>query len=138
MKSDMRKILLIVVMVAAFLLPAMAQSYGTQSSTDRQHSVSAPASGFRSTSTMQGSGSTYTPNPGLESNGTAAAPAAAKAPGGPHRAPDPVSSDEWWELPENKDEKGLDAPVGDAVLPLTLLACAYLIIRVARRRKEVE
>ena len=32
----------------------------------------------------------------------------------------------------------LDTPIGDAVLPLVLLACAYFIIRATRRRAVKE
>ena len=128
----MKKILVIVVLVAGLLLPTMAQSYESQ----KQHSVAAPAAGFRSTSVMSGSGSTYSSTPSLESNGTAAAPAA-KAPGGPHRAVDPISDgvdEQWYE--DNLNVTGSDMPLGDAVLPLMLLAGAYFIVRAARRRKQ--
>ncbi len=135
----MKKILMTVVMAAAFLLPAMAQSYGTQSSTDRQHSVAAPAAGFRSTSVMSGSGSAYSSNPSLNTDGTAsynsAAASPAKAPGGPHRAPDPVSSNDWWSIPGNENEKGFDAPLGDALIPLLLMVMVYAAYIFPRRKR---
>ena len=126
----MKKILVIVVLVAGLLLPTMAQSYEAQ-----KQQPAAPAAGFRSTSTMSGSGSTYSSNPSLESNGTAAAPAA-KAPGGPHRAVDPISDgvdEQWYE--DNLNVTGSDMPLGDAVLPLALMAFAFGAVVAVRRRK---
>ena len=125
-----------VVMVAALVLPTMAQSYGSQRSNDRQPSATAPAAGFRTTSTMQGSGSTYTSNPTLESNGTASAPAS--GPNKAKKAVDPISGSDVMEqyIHEGyfKEEDILDTPLGDAVLPLALMALAFGGVAVRRRR----
>ena len=40
--------------------------------------------------------------------------------------------------PDDEEDPGEQQPLGDALLPLTLLACAYLIIRVTRRRTTLE
>lgn len=91
------------------------------------------AATFQSTSAMTGSGSVYSSNPVLNEEGSAvyggASHSAANAPVGPRRAPNPISTDE--EMPEGG---GLDTPVGDAVLPLLLMALAFGAWRFRRVR----
>ena len=41
-----------------------------------------------------------------------------------------------WEDEDDPDNPGEPNPIGDAVWPLMVLACAYLIIRVVRPRKR--
>jgi len=105
--------------VALMALPAKAQTFGAQK-------VEQPNAVFHSTSTMMGSGSQYSANPTLNADGTAAYEGAtyspAKAPGGPRRIGNPGETDDGNE------------PLGDALIPLTLLALAYIIIRAARRK----
>jgi hypothetical protein len=38
--------------------------------------------------------------------------------------------------PDDDDDDRYNGPVGDALIPLALLACAYAIYKVSRRRKE--
>ena len=117
-------------MAAAFVLPTMAQGWNNQQQKQRGlHTM--PSAAFQSTSTMSGSGSSYSSNPMLNSDGTAAyndgASSPAKAPGGPHRAPDPISLDD--DIPEGG---GLYTPLGDAALPLLLMSlafCGYIYLR---------
>ena len=113
--------------VALMALPTMAQTFGKMYAEQ-------PNAAFQSTSTMKGSGSTYSANPTLNTDGTAsyngAASTPAKAPGGPHRAPDPLT-------PETYDD-GFDSPLGDAVLPLLLCALAFCGVIYFRRRKVVK
>ena len=89
--------------------------------------MEAPSTGFQSTSsTMMNSGSAYSANPTLNEEGMAtydgASYSPAKAPSGPHKV-----------APKDGDE---DYPIGDAVLPLLLLAGVYLSVRVFLRRKR--
>ena len=91
-----------------------------------------PRAPFQSTSSMDGSGSTYSSNPTLDENGTANSPAAS-ALGGPSKAkagttPPPPVIDE--------NDSG-NTPVGDGVLPLLALAMAFGGVVYMRRRKAV-
>lgn len=101
-------------------LPATAQTFGAQK-------VEQPNAVFHSTSTMMGSGSQYSANPTLNANGTATYNGApVSAPSSPYRAKK--------ENPTVDPYDPGNTPIGDALIPLTLLALAYLVIRVARRK----
>ena len=80
-----------------------------------------PEAQMHSTSVMQGSGSTL---PSAAVTGVSTTYSPAKAPNGPRRERPGDNSDPY------KD------PIGDAALPLALMACAYLIIRATRKRKS--
>ena len=118
----MRRIVMIIMAVALVALPTMAQSFGQEDQLQTQ---------FRSTSTLQGSGSTYSANPSLNADGTAYNPAEAstqaqspaQALSGPRRAQGTTGTKE-------------DFPLGDAVLPLMLMALAYMGLRFFRARKR--
>lgn len=103
-------------------LPTMAQTFGTKY-------AEKPSVVFQSTSTMMGSGSTYSANPTLNTDGTAAyeggSYTSAKAPliGGPRRNPSV----------DDKDEGNV--PISDAVLPLLLCALAFCGVVYLRKRK---
>ena len=118
-------------MVAAFALPTMAQPFGNQP-------VTQPTAVFQSTSVMQGSGSAYSANPILNSDGTAAYSGSAPA-SGPRRAkmddPDPSNPFGGQTIGEvvNPNEPG--TPIGDALIPLALMALAFAGIVAWRRRK---
>ena len=125
--NDMKlKLIMILVLVAAFALPTMAQ-VGEQQPNDNQ---------FRSTSTMVGSGSNYSATPTINASGTANAPTFGG--GGPRYAPKPINDDSDWEDRKEDIGGGISTPVGDAVLPLMLMAMAYAVYSVARvyRRKR--
>ena len=129
---------MIVVLVAALALPTMSQSYEAQ----KQQQVAAPAAGFRSTSVLQGSGSTYSSNPSLNTDGTAsyngAAASPAKAPGGPHRAVDPISGLPEMKWYEDQGITGAEMPLGDALIPLALMALAFgAVVYYRRKRADV-
>ena len=112
------------VMVALLVsAPAMAQSFSQQDPNTIQ---------FQSTSTLQTSGSTYSSNPTLNEDGTAPSPT------GPRRAPKPINDDDDWEYRMDDIGGGISTPIGDAVLPLMLMAMAYAVYSVARvyRRKR--
>lgn len=114
--------LIVIVMLAVFALPAKAQQFNTFGG------AVAPQASFQSTSTMQGSGSAYSSNPMINSDGTASYEGAsyspAQAPSGPNKAK------QGWTIE--------GTPIGDALLPLMLCALAYLIVRATRKRAKDE
>ena len=85
-----------------------------------------PQTTFQSTSSMTGSGSMYSANPMLSTDGSAtyegASYAPAKAPSGPRRSV--------------FDDFSEDMPLGDAFLPLLLMVLLYGGYR-GLRRKEI-
>lgn len=114
----MKRIVMIIMAVALVALPSMAQTFGEQ---EPQNAA------FQSTSTMQGSGSTYSANPSLNADGTAYNPAVsnqeqtpAKAPNGPRKI-NPIAS---------------PGPVGDAVVPLLLMSLAFGMFVYFRRKRS--
>jgi hypothetical protein len=124
--TDMRKIIMIIMGVALIALPTMAQEYGQQ-----QYGATAPNAQIQSTSTFTGSGSAYSSNPTLNSDGTAtyngASYSPAKAPGGPRRVFDVGG----------ETGKSTESPVGDALLPLMLMALAF-VGGIALKRHKAE
>ena len=112
----MKKVMMIVVMVAAVALPAMAGWI-----TGAHHDATKTQEAFQSTSTLQGSGSTYTSNPVLNADGTAATPTETAS--GPRRAKKDEGDDDITIV--TPGASGSQAPIGDAVLPLMLMAVAF-------------
>ena len=114
----MKKIL-VVWLVALIALPTMAQSF-----VDKDQ----PTATFQSTSVMQTSGSVYASQPAINENGTAVYNAAegtqSQRPGGGPRKMD-----------VNTPTTDPNAPLGDAVLPLMLMAIAFCGVVYLRRRK---
>jgi ABC-type phosphate transport system substrate-binding protein len=108
------RIVMIIMAVALIALPAMAQDW-------------------QSTSTMQGSGSTYSSQvtgvgaASVDNMATTTTDSYSPAKAGQRRLPGGT----------NEPNQSEDSPVGDALIPLMLFACAYLIIR-AMRRKNIE
>lgn len=133
----MTAVSVVIAMAAAFSLPAVAQNPYARDSHSR---MDAPSHVFQSTSTMSGSGSSYSASPMLNSNGTAAYNGATYAPSrGPRRAKmdENPFGDQTIGGATNPNEPG--TPIGDAVLPLMLLALAYAGYKVlARRKKSVQ
>ena len=125
--KTMKRNISIIVMVAAFALPTMAQPFGNQP-------VTQPTAVFQSTSAMQGSGSAYSANPILNSDGTAAYSGSSSAVSGPRRAKmdDPFGGQTIGDV-VNPNEPG--TPIGDALIPLALMALAFAGIVAWRRRK---
>ena len=123
MISDMKKFMMIIMAAALVALPAMAQQFRTSDQ---------PQTEFQSTSTMQTSGSSYASQPMLNADGTAYNPAAAATPmpDGPRKSFGDNPSD-----PGHTTDNG--SPIGDAVLPLTLMALAFAGLMYLRRRKAV-
>ena len=96
------------------------------------YGVAAPAAAFYSTSSLAPhSWAEESATPMLNADGSVDGSAymggASNAPAGPRRAPGTPGGD------LNKDEQ---QPLGDVLMPMMLLACAYAIYKVSRRRKE--
>lgn len=136
MKRNTLSILLIV-LLALGAMQASAVDYrnsyrGIQNSDYRAQtiSVTAPAAMFQSTSAY--ASPEWAENPMLNSDGTineeAYMSGRNNAPGGPRRIVNPDGDDE--------DDKENGLPLGDALIPLFLLAIAYGGWRFLRRRKE--
>lgn len=87
-------------------------------------------------------GSAYSSNPMIGTNGQAYSPSTRI--GGIRKTgeyDDTEDDDEYGGnagTPGGTVEENDQLPIGDAVLPLMLLACAYLILRATRRRREIE
>ena len=127
-----KKILIVLFMAAALVaLPAMGQSFGYRQSEDnRQWTYTNTAQTFRSTSAMPGSGSAYSATPMLNEYGMATyegeeEPSMASLRAGSIR-----------KNTGTPGSGGQELPLGDAVLPLMLLALAYAGYKVLARRKK--
>ena len=112
----MKKLVMIIMAVALIALPTMAQQQE-----------------WKSTSTMQTSGSAYTPQVnavGATAVGDMATTTESYSPAkvGPRRSKDDPGEVEPFIDP--------GSPIGDAVLPLMLFAGAFLCMRVFLRRKR--
>ena len=120
-----KKLVLLMILAAALMaLPALAQNFGSQSADQ-------PNASFQSTSTMTGSGSSYSANPTLNSDGTAAysnASYSSSQNSGPRRAKH--STDSPGEVDNTVDKE--NSPLGDALLPLLFMSlafCGYIYLR---------
>ena len=122
----MKNRIMVMIMAAVFALPAMAGWINQD-----QKDATVQQSAFQSTSTMTPSGSAYSATPAaLNDDGTASydgASAPASAPGKRKLGPDPSSDIK----PEDQ------VPVGDAVLPLMLMAAAAAGVVALRRRRTL-
>jgi len=101
-------------------MPTHAQKFSEQDQ---------PKAQFQSTSVMQTSGSVYASQPAINEDGTAYSPSqdaqsSTQAPSGPRKSGTPGN-------------QGSELPVGDAVLPLTLIALAFCGVIYLRRRKTL-
>ena len=96
----------------------------------------APAAVFQSTSTLAGSGSAWSATPMLGEDGMAYNPSV--SPSGPRKMRMDEEDDDEITI-VTPGQGGSQAPIGDAVLPLMLLALAYAGYKVlARRKKSVQ
>lgn len=117
--KNMKRIVMIIMAVALVALPTMAQKFKEHDQQSMQ---------FQSTSTMAPVNSQYSAQPMLNEDGTAIynaseATQTAQAPSGPRKIGGVTPTTD-------------PSPVGDAVLPLMLMALAYLGMRVFRARKR--
>ena len=110
----LRYLWVIMVMVAAFALPTMAQTE------------------FQSTSTMPGSGSSLS-----SQVTTVGATSVESTAGSTNNSPARVGSGprKGFLDPNNPGNQSNESPIGDAALPLTLIALAYTGFAYIRRRK---
>lgn len=117
--------MMVIMGVVLMALPTMAQTFGTKY-------AEKPSVVFQSTSTMMGSGSTYSANPTINTDGTAYYNGAAAS--GPRRVKmdDPVTPPN----PETDDDDKDNTPLGDAVLPLLLCALAFCGVVYLRRKRS--
>ena len=119
--KDMKKIMMIIMAVALVALPTMAQKFKEHD----QKSVQ-----FQSTSTMAPVNSQYSAQPMLNEDGTAYNPAtqtSTRSGSGPRKLPG---------MPDNSEYQD-NTPIGDAVLPLMLMALAFGGVIYLRRRKAL-
>ena len=125
-----RVILIVMLAVVAFALPAAAQTF---KSSDKQ--ATAPSAAFQSTSSaMMSSGSQYAPTPTLNADGSATykAPSIGRDGKVIRGVADPINTDD--DIPEGG---GLDTPLGDALWPLMFLALAFAGYTALRRRRAL-
>ena len=107
--NKVQKILSVLILAVAVVLPTKAQMFISSS----------PDIAFRSTSTMVGSGSAYCSSPMLNENGTATysgESSSSSAPSGPKKIVTPGN-------------EGTQQPIGDALLPMMLMALLYVLFR---------
>ena len=127
-----KKVIMLVVMVAALVLPAMAQQFGEKET--RVGGMYDQKTTFQSTSTLQGIGSAYSSTPMISAEGTAEYSGASTPSGsGPRRA---KMDGDFGDQNEFGDHDEENYPIGDAALPLSLLALAYAIYMVVSRRRK--
>ena len=130
----MRRVIGLISLLLALSLSATAQIFGaTQQEEQQVFGATAPGAAFQSTSTMSGSGSTYSANPELNADGSATYEGASYTPAKSIRRPGGVRKDGF--NGENQNNPNDPTPLGDAVLPLMLLLGAYAVYKV-RARKE--
>ena len=108
--------------------PALAQHNNPLSISDARPTTSFS---FRSTGTMLGSGSAYASTPMLNADGTAPAPYA--APSSPRRVRMEENDDDISMV--TPGQSGSQAPIGDAVIPLLIMALIYMIVAYRRKTK---
>lgn len=107
----MKKIIMIIMAVALYALPAVAQNME-----------------FRSTSTMQGSGNYVAPVTAVGATSAASTYSPAQAPSGPRK--DIIT-------PGNPGNQSNESPIGDAVLLLMGMAVAFCGVIYYRRKKAL-
>ena len=120
-KNIMKKLVMILMAVALIALPTMAQQ-------DQ----------WQSTSSLPTSGSSYTPqvtpvgSPAPAMQGSAGAPYTPSVTGGPNR-----DLEYNYEFDLNEDNGDTGSPLGDGLIPLSLLALAYGAVIAFRKRKAL-
>ena len=121
MKNTLRYLLIAVILSTASLLSV--------ANATAQNLAQLPDNEMRSTSVLPTSGSTL-PQAAVEGPTTTY-----DYGNGPHKA-GPRRAKEEGDTPPVKPDEPNEDPIGDAALPLMLLACAYLIIRVRRAKGD--
>lgn len=135
----MKRLMMILMAAALIALPTMAQSFGSNRSVENNQQAAqsyTTTQPFRSTSAMQSSGSVYSANPSIGSDGTAYNPVTSN-PRGPRKAKKEGEFNPSEPVIDEKTDSG-NTPLGDAVWPLMLMALAYMGLRVFFRRRRAE
>ena len=114
----------VMVLVVAIVLPTKAQISGQ---------MSTPVIAFRSTSMMAGSGSAYSSSPILTENGLATY---SGAPSGPRRGGAGTPGAGTPTTPGQGQQEN-QFPLGDALLPMMLMALLFTGTVYYRRKKKV-
>jgi len=128
---EMKKVIVISSLLLAISFTAVAQVAGaTQGGEQKAFGASAPSATFQSTSSMPGSGSEYSSNPTLNVDGTAAYQGEANSSPKTNHQPRRAKKDE-----NNPVIDGGDNPIGDAVLPLLLMAMLFAGVVYTRRKR---
>lgn len=126
--KTMKRNIVMIVMAVAFALPAVAVEFGNKVSYGEM-----PQMAFRSTSTMVGIGSAYAANPRISEVGTATYDGAQDnnpSPRGVHKAPPLI-------VTPGQLEEG-HVPIGDAAVPLMLMAMLFAGVIYTRRKKALK
>ena len=131
----MRRVIGLISLLLALSFSATAQIIGaTQQEEQQAYGASAPAASFQSTSALPSSGSEYSPNPTLNADGTASYGGASYSPAKAPKRPGGIRKDPGNPFADNPNTQD-NTPLGDAVVPLMLIACAYAVYKVRSRRK---
>lgn len=113
--KTMKQLLIVIGLVSALTICA-------------QTMVEQPQLQMQSTSIMMGSGS-HLPQAAIEGVTTTYTPSASNIPSGPHRG---KAEDD--DTPPQDPPGPNEDPIGDAILPLALLAAAYLLFLARKKR----
>ena len=128
-------LLLVLTGTAQATAPAYRNTYkGTKDNVQgTMYSVqsTAPAVSFQSTSAYSGQWGDGSITPMLNGDGSVNGSAYMGAPSRPRK--DPEGNINNPNDPDEEDDDG-NSPIGDGLLPLMLLACAFAIYKVSRRR----
>ena len=154
-KNMLRNMMIVVLLALAGAMQATAVNYkntyrgvqstqyGVQSTVGYQQSAAgiqttAPSATFQSTSSYSGQWNQDAQQSMLNADGTVNADAygVGRTNVGPRRSGsgsgyNPGTPD------DDEEEEGEQQPLGDALLPLMLLACAYLIVRATRKEEKI-
>ena len=101
-----------------------------------QNLATRPEMQMQSTSVMKGSGSAL-PQAAVDGPYTTGTTIGTYSPAGSSSRPRRVGENDGWENEEDPDAPGEPSPIGDAAWPLALLAVAYALARVYRRKRCV-
>ena len=99
-----------------------------------QNLATRPEMQMQSTSVMKGSGSAL-PQAAVDGPYTTGTTIGTYSPASSSSRPRRVGENDGWEDEEEPDKPGEPSPIGDAAWPLALLAVAYALARVYRRKR---
>lgn len=129
MRNTLKYLLIVVMLSVASLVFATAQSFAQK-----------PEAQMKSTSGMVYSGSSLpqAATTGTYVTGTSIGTYSPASGSGPHRAKRDVGGGEDdMEDESDPDNPGEPNPIGDAAIPLLMLAAAYALLRVYKRKRSV-